>query len=286
MADFDYDKLDQAITKFMKAMGASDDDIDAAKVDSIDKARQTTAQRQPKSRTVGHSEKHVASAPSVKAEAIAPKKQIETISDIAPARKRKPTKMIGGKVTGNLSPENTLTIKQKRALAARTIKPGKGHYLDMVAPSSDAANRHKPNLVGEPNTADKHNLAQPTPVNPAVDFVSAADTDKSYVSPFLPGATGKKRPLGGVTSEKATRREKPTLPYHSVRHATNHQSEDVAATDNNVSRKPTEVWSETRKHESAKRRSGVMAALLKVGLFLLVVIVGGLIGVICFYFFG
>lgn len=257
--DFDFDKLDRAIDEIMKA--------------SAEPAKSTRAAK-PSAQTTS-------------------KTATKDMRTKAPVHTR-PSRMIGGRVTNKLAEK---PVPVKREPESKYSKPGEGRFIDMVSPSSDALNQHKPNYVEGNKEAvatrqtrvsqrtqthqprrDGHQLAQPAPTKQDVkQFVSAADRKAPYISPFLPGAEQRinKRPLGAAA--------KPSTKAASAR------VDNTAPLRRQASSSVSRRASETALSEpiaQPKSESKAKSILLKVLLFVGIILLGGLIGVGCFVLFG
>lgn len=283
--DFDFDKLDKAIGEIMD--GLSDDnadkDRDARKVKSV-----PTSKSEPKNVAM------IAATPRVKSES--------TLN-----RRRPKMAMTGDRVTNKLSEKPGRPTEAPKS--SYTI-PGQGRFLDMVSPSSDALNQHKPSVSKaneakpqKPNAQaqvsihrnaprhtlqsprDRHDLAQPAPVSPSEDtFTTVENKKESYISPFLPDANEivKKRPLGSTSQVTNKMARTSGQPYRAQRNSLNHLQDgsnggaslhSQPASDINLKAKP-------------KKQSKVKNVLVKIVMFAGVILAGGILGVLCFYLFG
>lgn len=283
--DFDFDKLDKAISEIMG-------DIDG------------TNSEQQKNRGEANSSVRKA-RPSVD------RTVAMSVSSGQPHRRKPKVAMIGGKVTNKLSQK---PVQAPKKFESSYTKPGEGRFLDMVSPSSDALNQHKPSVnAGEklssasingavshanrvraatqskaaprhtPQVAhrsNRHELSQPLPEAPSANtFVSAADKGEPYMSPFLPQASEmvKKRPLGARSSYSGNSARQRTSDGDASR---GRQVDNYVASRHGNNSELNQIASKPKKKSRAKE------IVAKIALFIGVIIVGGLVGILCFYLLG
>lgn len=283
--DFDFDKLDKAIGEIMD--GLSDDSVDkngdARKVKSA-----PASKHEPKNVVM------VAATPKVKPEP-------------ALNRRRPKVAMTGDRVRNKLSekPERPTEVPK-----SSYTTPGRGRFFDMVSPSSDALNQHKPSVskaneakLQKPNTQaqvsvhriaprhtlqpprDRHDLTQPVPASPSENtFTTVENKKEPYISPFLPDANEivKKRPLGSTSQVTNKIARTSGQPYRAQQNSLNHLRDGSnggaslhgqPASDINLKAKP-------------KKQSKLKDVLIKIVMFAGVILAGGILGVLCFYLFG
>lgn len=283
--DFDFDKLDKAIGEIMD--GLNDDSVEQPK--KSDNGKLANAKN------------------SSMATAVA---RVNAKPTSTTSRRRPKAAMIGGRVTGKLSEKST---SNRPKVDSTYTKPGEGRFLDMVSPSSDALNQHKPNVKSAANEAvesprvvhragghsavlprhvaqpprNRHQLAQPMPApHGDGDFVSAADKTEPYVSPFLPDANKNvtKRPLGARRNYSQANQQNNMRSASSMERT--HSAEQKPASSQPMTNRHGHLMDDVNLEVKESSQSKAKSILLKVLLFVAVIIAGGLIGVLCFYLFG